>query len=160
MAFGRLMHTIFELAARGEVAGDPESLKAAYRERFDPAWFPSRAVAHQYWRDGMAMLRLWHHGEAEAAREALRFEVGFEMEVAGHLVRGRIDRVDRRPDHAARVERRLVALLEGAAAEAFDPNPHADCRMCAFKPICPMWPQGEDFLAPTPPPQSLGEGTG
>ncbi len=229
MAFGRLMHTIFELAAKGEVAGDPESLKAAYRERFDPAWFPSRAVAHQYWRDGMAMLRLWHHGEAEAAREALRFEVGFEMEVAGHLVRGRIDRVDRRPDHgivlldyktaripaseddaarslqlaiyylaalrdpelaalglpvemqlvypakarqgrftrvsqhpgpdhAARVERRLVALLEGAAAEAFDPNPHADCRMCAFKPICPMWPQGEDFLAPTHPPEGLEEG--
>jgi superfamily I DNA/RNA helicase/RecB family exonuclease len=230
MAFGRLMHTIFELAAKGEVAGDPEALKAAYRERFDPAWFPSRAVAHQYWRDGMAMLRLWHHGEAEAAREALRFEVGFEMEVAGHLVRGRIDRVDRGPDdgivlldyktartpaseddaarslqlaiyylaalrdpelaalgipvemqlvypararqgrfcrvsqhpgpdHAAEVERRLVGLLEGAAAEAFDPNPHADCRMCAFKPICPMWPQGEDFLAPTHPPEGL-EGSG
>ena len=230
MAFGRLMHTIFELAAKGEVAGDPDSLKAAYRQRFDPAWFPSRAIAHQYWRDGMAMLRLWHHREAEAAREALRFEVGFEMEVAGHLVRGRIDRVDRGPDdgivlldyktartpaneedaarslqlaiyflaalrdpelatlglpvemqlvyparvrqgrftrvsqhpgpdHAAEVERRLVALLEGAAAEKFDPNPHADCRMCAFKPICPMWPQGEDFLAPTHPPEGL-EGSG
>jgi superfamily I DNA/RNA helicase/RecB family exonuclease len=231
MAFGRLMHTIFELAAKGEVAGDPESLKAAYRARFDPAWFPSRAVAHQYWRDGMTMLGLWHHGEAEAAREALRFEVGFEMEVAEHVVRGRIDRVDRGPDdgivlldyktartpasdddaarslqlaiyylaalrdpelaalgrpvemqlvypararqgrftrvsqhpgpdHAARVERRLVALLEGAAAEAFDPNPHADCRMCAFKPICPMWPQGEDFLAPAHPPEGLPEGSG
>jgi superfamily I DNA/RNA helicase/RecB family exonuclease len=230
MAFGRLMHTIFELAAKSEVAGDPESLKAAYRKRFDPAWFPSRAVAHQYWRDGMAMLGLWHHGEAETAREALRFEVGFEMEVGGHLVRGRIDRVDRGPDdgivlldyktartpareedaarslqlaiyylaalrdpelaalglpvemqlvypararqgrftrvsqhpgpdHAAEVERRLVALLEGAAAEAFDPNPHADCRMCAFKPICPMWPQGEDFLAPAHPPEGL-EGSG
>jgi superfamily I DNA/RNA helicase/RecB family exonuclease len=226
MAFGRLMHTIFELAAKGEVADEPEALKAAYRERFDPAWFPSRAVAHQYWRDGMAMLELWHHGEAEAAREALQFEVGFEMEVAGHLVRGRIDRVDRRPDggivlldyktartpageedaarslqlaiyylaalrdpelaalgvpvemqlvypararqgrftrvsqrpgpdHAAEVERRLVALLDGAAAEAFDPNPHADCRRCPFKPICPMWPQGEDFLAAAQPAAGL-----
>jgi superfamily I DNA/RNA helicase/RecB family exonuclease len=230
MAFGRLMHTIFELAAKGEIAGEPDSLKAAYRQRFDPAWFPSRAVAHQYWRDGMAMLRLWHEGEASSARQALRFEVGFEMEVAGHVVRGRIDRVDRgpddgivlldyktartpaseedaarslqlaiyylaalrdpelaalgvpvemqlvypakarqgrfcrvsqhpEPDHADAVERRLVGLLEGAAAEAFDPNPHADCRMCAFKPICPMWPQGEDFLAPTHPPEGL-EGSG
>jgi RecB family exonuclease len=226
MAFGRLMHTIFELAAKGDIANEPEDLKAAYRRRFNPAWFPSRAIAHQYWRDGMAMLELWYRGEAEAARRALRFEVGFEMEVGDHLVRGRIDRVDPGPDdgivlldyktarypasdedaerslqlaiyylaalrdpelaalgrpvemqlvyparvtngrftrvsqhpgpdHAGQVERRLLALLDGAAAESFDPDPHADCRMCAFKPICPMWPQGEEFLAPTHPPAGL-----
>jgi superfamily I DNA/RNA helicase/RecB family exonuclease len=226
MAFGRLMHTIFELAAKGEIANQPDDLKAAYRERFNPAWFPSKAIAYQYWRDGMGMLELWHRGEADAARQALRFEVGFEMEVGGHLVRGRIDRVDPgpdggivlldyktarnpasdedaerslqlaiyylaalrdpelaglghpvemqlvyparvrhgrftrvsqhpAPDHATRVEQRLLALLDGAAAESFDPNPHADCRMCAFKPICPMWPQGEEFLAPVHPPAGL-----
>ena len=227
MAFGRLMHTIFELAAKGVITNQPEDLKAAYRERFNPAWFPSRAIAHQYWRDGMGMLELWHHSEAEAARRALRFEVGFEMEVGGHLVRGRIDRVDPGPDdgivlldyktarypaseeeaerslqlaiyylaalrdpelaalgrpvemqlvyparvmhgrftrvsqhpgpdYDSQVERRLLALLDGAAAESFDPDPHADCRMCAFKPICPMWPQGEEFLAPAHPPAGLG----
>ena len=226
MAFGRLMHTIFELAAKGEIANQPEDLKAAYRERFNPAWFPSRAIAYQYWRDGMGMLELWHRGEADAARRALRFEVGFEMEVGRHLVRGRIDRVDPGPDggivlldyktarnpateedaerslqlaiyylaalrdpelaalgrpvemqlvyparvrqgrftrvsqhpgpdHADQVERRLLALLDGAAAESFDPDPHADCRMCAFKPICPMWPQGEEFLAPVHLPSGL-----
>jgi superfamily I DNA/RNA helicase/RecB family exonuclease len=227
MAFGKLMHTIFELAAKGEIADEPAALKGAYRERFDPAWFPSRAIAHQYWRDGMAMLELWHHGEAELARRALRFEVAFEMEVAGHVVRGRIDRVDRaedgvilldyktgrnpanedearrslqlaiyylaalrdpelaalgppvemqlvypaqarmgrfarvsqrpEPDHPELVERRLVSLLEGAAAEAFDPSPHADCRFCDFKVICPMWPQGEDLLAPVQPPATAAE---
>jgi superfamily I DNA/RNA helicase/RecB family exonuclease len=226
MAFGRLMHTIFELAAKGDIADEPDDLKAAYRQRFNPAWFPSRAIAYQYWRDGMGMLELWHRGEADAARRALRFEVGFEMEVGNHLVRGRIDRVDRGgddgivlldyktarypaseeeaerslqlaiyylaalrdpelatlghpvemqlvyparvmhgrftrvsqhpgPDHAGQVERRLLALLDGAAAESFDPDPHADCRMCAFKPICPMWPQGEEFLAPAHPPSDL-----
>jgi superfamily I DNA/RNA helicase/RecB family exonuclease len=226
MAFGRLMHTIFELAAKGEIANRPDDLKAAYRDRFNPAWFPSRAIAHQYWRDGMGMLELWHRGEADAARRALRFEVGFEMEVGDHLVRGRIDRVDRGPDggivlldyktarnpaheeeaarslqlaiyylaalrdpelaalghpvemqlvyparvrqgrftrvsqhpgpnHATEVEERLLALLHGAATESFDPNPHADCRMCAFKPICPMWPQGEELLAPAHPPAGL-----
>ena len=226
MAFGRLMHTIFELAAKGEIANQPDDLKAAYRDRFNPAWFPSRAIAHQYWRDGMGMLELWHRGEADAARRALRFEVGFEMEVGDHLVRGRIDRVDRGPDggivlldyktarnpaheeeaarslqlaiyylaalrdpelaalghpvemqlvyparvrqgrftrvsqhpgpnHATEVEERLLALLDGAATESFDPNPHADCRMCAFKPICPMWPQGEELLAPAHPPAGL-----
>jgi PD-(D/E)XK nuclease superfamily len=227
MAFGRLMHTIFELAAKGEIANQPEDLKAAYRQRFNPAWFPSRAIAYQYWRDGMGMLELWHRSEAGDARRALRFEVGFEMEVGGHLVRGRIDRVDPGPDggivlldyktarypasdeeaerslqlaiyylaalrdpelaalghpvemqlvyparvqhgrftrvsqhpgpdYATQVERRLLTLLDGAAAESFDPDPHADCRMCAFKPICPMWPQGEEFLAPTHPPSGLG----
>ena len=231
MAFGRLMHTIFELAAKGEIANQPEDLKTAYRERFNPAWFPSRAIAYQYWRDGMGMLELWHRSEADAARHALRFEVGFEMEVGKHLVRGRIDRVDPGPDggivlldyktarypaseeeaerslqlaiyylaalrdpelaalghpvemqlvyparvqhgrftrvsqhpgpeHAGQVERRLLALLDGAAAESFDPDPHADCRMCAFKPICPMWPQGEEFLAPVHAPSGLDPGGG
>jgi superfamily I DNA/RNA helicase/RecB family exonuclease len=226
MAFGRLMHTVFELAAKGEIANQPEDLKAAYRQRFNPAWFPSRAIAYQYWRDGMGMLELWHRSEAEAARRALRFEVGFEMEVGRHLVRGRIDRVDPGPDggivlldyktarnpateeeaerslqlaiyylaalrdpelaalghpvemqlvyparvrqgrftrvsqhpgpdYAGQVEQRLLALLDGAAAESFDPDPHADCRMCAFKPICPMWPQGEEFLAPVQAPSGL-----
>jgi len=231
MAFGKLMHTIFELAAKGEIAEDPDGLKAAYRARFDRAWFPSRAVAQQYWRDGMAMLQLWHDGEAELAKRALAFEVPFEMEVGDHVIRGRIDRVDRVPggggedrgialldyktarmpasdedarrslqlaiyylaalrdpelaalgvpvemqlvyparssqgrfararqrpaaDHAPEVERRLLPLLDGAAAEQFDPNPHADCHFCAFKPICPMWPQGEDFLAPVIPPAGL-----
>jgi hypothetical protein len=27
--------------------------------------------------------------------------------------------------------------------------------MCAFKPICPMWPQGEELLAPAHPPAGL-----
>ena len=225
MAFGKLMHTVFELAAKGEVADGAEALKAAYRERFDPTWFPSRAVAHQFWRDGMEMLRLWHRAEWEAARRALAFEIDFAIEVGPHLVRGRIDRIDRvgdgialldyktgrspateeqaasslqlaiyyiaalrdpelaalgppvemqlvypararqgrftrvsqrpGPDQAERVEQHLLALLDGAAAEAFDPNPHADCRFCQFKPICPMWPQGEDFLAPAHLPDGL-----
>ncbi|HEV3496198.1 MAG TPA: ATP-dependent DNA helicase, partial [Actinomycetes bacterium] len=194
MAFGRLMHTIFELAAKGDISNEPDDLKAAYRKRFNPAWFPTRAIAYQYWRDGMGMLELWHRGEAELARRALRFEVGFEMEVGGHLVRGRIDRVDPGPDdgiilldyktarypaseeeaerslqlaiyylaalrdpelaalgrpvemqlvyparvmhgrftrvsqhpgpdHDIKVEQRLLTLLEGAAAESFDPDP-------------------------------------
>ena len=71
---------------------------------------------------------------------------------------GRFRRVAQKPgpDHAARVEQRLLPLLAGAATEAFDPSPHADCRFCAFKPICPLWPQGEDFLAPTAPTEVAG----
>jgi hypothetical protein len=31
--------------------------------------------------------------------------------------------------------------------------------MCAFKPICPMWPQGEEFLSPAHPPAGLDPAT-
>jgi len=238
MEFGKLMHTIFELAAKGEIGSDPADLKAAFRDRFRTAWFPSLAVAHQFWRDGLLMLRYWFEGEAELAKRALALEVGFEIEVGDHVVRGRIDRVDRAqpspdgdgdggimlldyktartvpteaeaagslqlaiyylaalrdaelsklgppvemqlvfpaeqrqgrfrrvaqqpgPAHAERVEQRLLPLLTGAASEHFDPSPHADCRFCSFKPICPMWPQGEDFLTPTPPAPGGPEPTG
>ena len=76
------------------------------------------------------------------------------------VMNGRFTRVSQHPgpDHAGQVERRLLALLDGAAAESFDPDPHADCRMCAFKPICPMWPQGEEFLAPVHSPAGLDPG--
>ena len=69
------------------------------------------------------------------------------------IMNGRFARVSQHPgpDHASKVEQRLLALLDGAAAESFDPDPHADCRMCPFKPICPMWPQGEEFSAPAHP---------
>src|SRR5918993_2977120 len=162
MAFGRLMHTIFELAAKGDIANQPDDLKAAYRQRFNPAWFPSRAIAYQYWRDGMGMLELWHRSEAEAALRdpelaALGRPVEMQLVYPARVMHGRFTRVSQHPgpDHAGRVEQRLLTLLDGAAAESFDPDPHADCRMCAFKPICPMWPQGEEFLAPAHPPSGL-----
>src|SRR4030095_4749857 len=57
--------------------------------------------AYWYCRDGMGMLALWHGGEAELARQALAFEIDFTIEVGDHLVRGRIDRVDRAGDGIA-----------------------------------------------------------
>ncbi len=228
MEFGKLMHTIFELAAENRIDPAPDALKAAFRERFDSSWFPSRAVAHQFWRDGLAMLRTWYEGESELARNAVALEVAFSFQLGRHTVRGRIDRVDaadppaapdqpgialldyktarsipskqdvegslqlaiyhlaalrdpslrrlgapvelqlvfpaeerdgrfRRVGHRpppgweADVERRLLPLLDGAASEDFTPSPHADCRFCDFKPLCPLWPQGQELLGATAP---------
>ena len=91
---------------------------------------------------------------------ALGHPVEMQLVYPARVMHGRFTRVSQHPgpDHASQVERRLLALLDGAAAESFDPDPHADCRMCAFKPICPMWPQGEEFLAPAHPPAGLGPG--
>src|SRR5215204_3869870 len=88
---------------------------------------------------------------------ALGHPVEMQLVYPARVMHGRFTRVSQHPgpDHAGQVERRLLPLLDGAAAESFDPDPHADCRMCAFKPICPMWPQGEEFLAPAHPPSDL-----
>ena len=223
MAFGRLMHTIFELAAKGDVANEPDDLKAAYRRSGSTPLVPVQGhrlpvLARRHGHAGAVAPQ--RRGRGRPPRPAVRGRV--RDGGRGHLVRGRIDRVDpgrtaasccsttrppatprprRRPsgpparhllpggparpragrprppgrdaarlpgqghdgrftrvsqhpgpDHASKVEQRLLALLDGAAAESFDPDPHADCRMCPFKPICPMWPQGEEFLArPIPP---------
>jgi superfamily I DNA/RNA helicase/RecB family exonuclease len=43
-------------------------------------------------------------------------------------------------------EQTLVDLLDRVRQEDFAPNPEADCTFCAFKTICPVWPQGQEVL--------------
>jgi hypothetical protein len=43
------------------------------------------------------------------------------------------------------VEGRIAELIRGIEEEDFAPNPDAECRFCSFKPLCPMWPQGEEL---------------
>ncbi|HVM11449.1 MAG TPA: ATP-dependent DNA helicase [Actinomycetota bacterium] len=47
-------------------------------------------------------------------------------------------------DYEAWAEGRLRELVEAVRAESFAPNPQADCQFCSFKPICPMWPEGQE----------------
>lgn len=47
------------------------------------------------------------------------------------------------------VERRLAELVEGIQSENFSPNAEADCNFCKFKPICPMWPEGQELSRST-----------
>jgi RecB family exonuclease len=42
-------------------------------------------------------------------------------------------------------EERITAILEGIDREEFAPSPDAECRFCKFKPLCPMWPEGEEL---------------
>jgi superfamily I DNA/RNA helicase/RecB family exonuclease len=42
-------------------------------------------------------------------------------------------------------ERRIAELLEAIDREDFAPSPEADCRFCNFKPLCPLWPEGEEL---------------
>jgi superfamily I DNA/RNA helicase/RecB family exonuclease len=43
-------------------------------------------------------------------------------------------------------EQTLEDLAARVRSEDFAPNPEADCQWCAFKTICPVWPQGAEVL--------------
>ncbi|HJR18121.1 MAG TPA: ATP-dependent DNA helicase [Actinomycetota bacterium] len=43
-------------------------------------------------------------------------------------------------------EATITELVGRIRAESFAPNPAADCRWCDFKPICPLWPQGQEAI--------------
>lgn len=42
-------------------------------------------------------------------------------------------------------ETRIAEVLEGIENEDFNPSPDAHCRFCKFKPLCPMWSEGQEL---------------
>ena len=63
------------------------------------------------------------------------------------LSRGDVVKRNQKPEDAEKVLERLPALIEGALAEDFRPNPEADCTWCKFKPLCPLWSEGKELPA-------------
>ncbi|HWC32835.1 MAG TPA: PD-(D/E)XK nuclease family protein, partial [Actinomycetota bacterium] len=49
-----------------------------------------------------------------------------------------------RPEDVERFEGRITGYLERIRAEEFAPNPEAACRNCAYRTLCPVWPEGAD----------------
>ncbi|MGH2785052.1 MAG: PD-(D/E)XK nuclease family protein [Actinomycetota bacterium] len=43
-------------------------------------------------------------------------------------------------------EATITELVGRIRAESFAPNPAADCKWCDFKPICPLWPEGQEAV--------------
>ena len=102
--FGRWIHEIIE-----DCEKDPSEEKqrlgrrrltntemvfARYEELFDASVFPNSVVARQFHSDGRAML----HNYIDRGRpgDAFRAEHSFRLDLDGHVIAGRIDRVDRR----------------------------------------------------------------
>ena len=91
MAFGSWMHKIFEECETGRITNE----RAAHQrltELFDESVFPNKAVARQFRREGEVMINRYVHllkpGKAAVA------ETSFKVPLDGHLITGRIDRVD------------------------------------------------------------------
>ena len=93
MAFGSWIHKIFEEIETGVIpAGDWPALRARYDALFDDSVFPNRAMARQFRRDGQIMID--RYLAQLKPGQAARAEVGFKVELEGHRITGRIDRVD------------------------------------------------------------------
>ncbi|HEX2240846.1 MAG TPA: ATP-dependent DNA helicase [Actinomycetota bacterium] len=96
MAFGSVLHKVFEELETGRLPVEPAAAFARYDELFKEIenQFPNKAIARQFYRDGQLMIerygRYLEPGTAEMA------EVSFDVDLDGHRIRGRIDRVDRR----------------------------------------------------------------
>jgi len=52
-----------------------------------------------------------------------------------------------KPEQAEKVLERLPQLIERVLEEDFRPSPTADCMWCKFKPLCPLWAQGQELPA-------------
>lgn len=92
MAFGSWIHKIFEEVETG-VIKNWDDLRSRYDELFDETVFPNKAIARQFRKDGQVILE--RYTKYLAPGEALRAEVAFRVELDGHRITGRIDRVDR-----------------------------------------------------------------
>ncbi len=102
--FGRWIHEIIEDCEREPTEEarrlgrrhlrDWNEVVTRYEEVFDPSVFPHEVIARQHHADGLKMLaNYWNHVHPRAP---VLCEHSFRMELDGHVITGRIDRVDKR----------------------------------------------------------------
>jgi superfamily I DNA/RNA helicase/RecB family exonuclease len=95
MAFGSVVHKVFEELETGAIHVDPTAAHARFDELFEgiEGQFPNRAMARQFHRDGQLMIE--RYGRFLKPGHAAKAETKFEVDFDGHLITGRIDRIDK-----------------------------------------------------------------
>lgn len=105
MAFGTWIHQIFEdcekdpsseqktRQGRRRITSLEKALER-YEELFDATIFPNRAVARQFHKDGRSMIE--RYVKFLRPGRAVEVEHEFDIDLDGHRITGRIDRIDRR----------------------------------------------------------------
>jgi len=101
-ALGQSIHGALETfhAANGK---DLEHLLDAYEERWLHAGFSSPQEQLEWHRKGEEILRVYWESESHNANRIVCVEREFAFTLGRHRVRGKIDRVDQRPDGAYEV---------------------------------------------------------
>ncbi|HYI44440.1 MAG TPA: ATP-dependent DNA helicase [Actinomycetota bacterium] len=94
MAFGSVIHKVFEELEDGTLPVEPKAAYDRYEVLFDGIRkeFPNKAIARQFHRDGQKMIE--RYGTYLKPGQAALAERGFKVELDGHRITGRIDRVD------------------------------------------------------------------
>lgn len=92
MAFGSWIHKIFEEIEEGKIS-HWETVRERYDELFQEEVFPNKAMARQFRRDGEVMIE--RYIKLLKPQESAAAEVSFRVELDGHRITGRIDRVDK-----------------------------------------------------------------
>ncbi len=91
MAFGSWIHKVFEECETGVITNQDAAL-ARFQKLFDETVFPNKAIARQFRREGEIMIdryvKYLKPGQSVVA------ETSFKVELEGHRITGRIDRVD------------------------------------------------------------------
>jgi superfamily I DNA/RNA helicase/RecB family exonuclease len=68
-----------------------------------------------------------------------------ELVYLGTSAQGTVRRTSKPvPEDVPKFEARIHGYLEEIRAEAFAPNPEAKCRNCAYRSLCPVWPEGAE----------------
>jgi len=213
MKFGTWIHALFEAWHEGRIS-DPQTLQAEYAQIFDDTIFPNSTLARQFHRDGLKMLEVFYKHEAAAGPNVVS-ERQFDFPYAGAVLRGRIDRMDRKnkgtavtltdyktakwapsykeaqsslqlaiyhlavktdeklqefgepllarlvypgaynrdgshqvltqnAEEAEKVIEKLPGIISAVRSEDFRPSPHADCHFCKMRPLCPLYPDGQE----------------
>lgn len=90
---GTMMHRLFEDMDRDRIPRTWDALAAEFERRWDPATFPSRAVADME-HDVAKARMLQHWWENYGRQPALAAEMTFAFDLDGVRISGRIDRID------------------------------------------------------------------
>jgi RecB family exonuclease len=96
MLFGSVVHKVFEELETGALPVDPKAAYARYNELFKEIAprFPNKAVARQFYREGQVMIE--RYGTYLGPGQAALAERSFKVDLDGHRITGRIDRVDKK----------------------------------------------------------------
>lgn len=119
MAYGAVIHELLQDVETGAVPKERDALVARARELWRPEAFPEGAVSHYLWRDCLEIIDHYLAWEADNGHKTIAVEKSFEFEIAGWLVRGKIDRIDQ-------LDRRGLRLIDYKTSRGYKTKEEAE----------------------------------